>query len=160
MNMPIPTQGTTTAVLQPHARNYRGRRSATGGALPSQARDAALVIDAESHIVRCSQSVADLMGKTVEALTNRPVKEIFPRLPMTAKTPGYNLAYAAIHGAQGGWMRHFGRPTNGALIPLEISFTCMKVDKKFQIAINIRSGQSLPLIPYHEPDHTSTQTVH
>jgi PAS domain-containing protein len=104
--------------------------------------DAALILDTESRVVYCGPAATALLGQHADSMTNRPVRAIFPALPLSLHTPGYNLAYVVIHGAQRHWMLHWAQTVRGDLMPLQILFSSMKKGKLLFIALQLRADQS------------------
>lgn len=104
--------------------------------------EAALILDTESRVVHCGPAATALLGQHADAMTNRPVRAIFPALPLSPHTPGYNIAYAAIHGAQRHWTLHWAQTVRGDLMRLQILFASMKKGKELFIALQLRADQS------------------
>lgn len=107
-----------------------------------EAREAALILDTQSRVVHCSPAATALIGLHADAMANQPVKTVFPMLPLSPNTPGYNLAYAVIHGAQGHWMLQSAKTAAGAPIGLQVLLTRMKVNGALFIALHLRADQS------------------
>lgn len=105
-------------------------------------READLILDTQGRVVCCSPAATALLGQPANVMANHPVKAVFPGLPIAANTPGYNVAYAVIHGAQGQWTPHQAQTSGGNPVVLEILLTCMKMNKELFIALNLRKKPS------------------
>ena len=72
-----------------------------------------LTLDVMGHIISGDQDLANLLGPQAGVLAGRAVKTVIPDIPFSAKTPGYNLAYAIVHGANGAEVRRTARSADG-----------------------------------------------
>lgn len=100
--------------------------------------ETALILDTQGLVVHCSPAAAVLLGQEADAMANHPVKTVFPGLPMSQNTPGYNVAYAALKGAQGQWAQYWAQISSGAPIALEILFACIKQKGVLFITLHLR----------------------
>lgn len=105
-------------------------------------RETALILDTQGRVVHCSPAAAALLGQEADTMANHPVKAVFPGLPMSQNTPGYNVAYASLKGAQGLWAQHWTHIANGAPIALEILFACIKRKGVLFITLYLREMPS------------------
>lgn len=104
--------------------------------------ESALILDTQSRVVHCSPAATALIGQHADSMANQPVKTVFPGLPLSPHTPGYNIAYAAIHGAQGHWALQWAQTGAGAPVGLQVLLTRMKVNGDLFIALQLRADQS------------------
>lgn len=108
----------------------------------SEGLESALILDTQSRVVHCSPAATALIGQHADSMANQPVKIVFPGLPLSPHTPGYNIAYAAIHGAQGHWALQWAQTAVGARIGLQVLLTHMRLDGALFIAVLLRADQS------------------
>ncbi len=99
---------------------------------------ASLVIDGAGRILRCSPWVTAALGWPPGALAGLPVSAVIADLPFAAGTPGYNLAYAVFHGAEGAWSRRTALTAQGMKVPVDIALAKVSVDGKPCIAFSLR----------------------
>ncbi len=105
-------------------------------------RKAALVIDINGCIIECTQSTTDLLGQTPESLVGQDVSVVFPGLPFSQETPGYNLAYVGMDHAKNVWERSTARTPSGGSIAVEIAHYLIKRGSKNFIVLFLRRPSS------------------
>ena len=106
-------------------------------------REAALILDTQGRVVHCSTAAKTLLGQHADAMIDLPVKAVFPKLPMSAQTPGYNLAYAAMHGTHNHWMLHWAQTLGGHCIGLKVRFGRVKMKGELYIALTLSADLSV-----------------
>jgi PAS domain S-box-containing protein len=102
------------------------------------AHNAVLTIDAEGRITDCNQEANELLGWRSETLEGHPVTEVVPELPFSPNTPGYNLAFAVFHAANGVWMRRMARLADGRELFVDMALSSMLVNFKRHITLSFR----------------------
>lgn len=111
---------------------------ATPVAQPPLAHNAVLTIDAQGRITDCNSDAKELLGWRSEALEGHPVTEVIPELPFSPSTPGYNLAFAVFHAANGVWMRRMARLADGRELSVDMALSSMLVNFKRHITLSLR----------------------
>jgi PAS domain-containing protein len=106
-------------------------------------REAALILDTQGRVVHCSPAANALLGQHADTMVDLPVKAVFPKLPMSPQTPGYNLAYAAIHGTRDNWMLHWAQTLGGGCIGLLVRFGRVKMNGALYIALTLSADMSV-----------------
>lgn len=104
----------------------------------SQAFHAALMLDAHGRITQSNQAANTLLGRTPEELTGQTVATVIKGLPFAATTPGYNMAYAVFHAADGTWARRTAVSTDGIHIPIETAVSFGALDGERRIKLRLR----------------------
>lgn len=110
----------------------RGRRKS-----PRQMPDATLVVDATGSVVECNQRALMLFGKTAEQLLDTPLAELIPTLPLSADTPGYNLAYGVFHASGHQWLHHVALAANGQCKPIHIHINQLVREGRHLLVLNL-----------------------
>ena len=105
---------------------------------PSPERDAVLTIDAEGRITACTLEAKELLGWESECPEGCAATTVIPELPFSAKTPGYNLAYAVFHSANGMWMRRTALLADGRKALVDIEMSSIVVKFRRYITLNLR----------------------
>lgn len=104
---------------------------------PSQ-QDAVLTIDAEGRISACTLEAKALLGWESECPEGCAATTVIPELPFSAKTPGYNLAYAVFHSVNGMWMRRVALLADGRKTLVDIEMSSVVVEFKRCITLTLR----------------------
>lgn len=112
-----------------------------------QAREAALLLDSEGRVTDANEAAATLLGYPMGALEGLAINQLIADLPLSATTPGYNLAYAAFHAAATEWPAHTALTARGHFLPIELSIASMRVHGMRVIALTLRpaAGVARPL---------------
>jgi len=97
-----------------------------------------LTLDSQAHICFCSESLAALAGITPLDLVGKPVKTLLPALPLNNATPGYNLAFAAFHGASR--RAHVSRliKSDGTSIAVSVLMNVLRVNREYLFSLEVR----------------------
>lgn len=105
--------------------------------------DAVLTLDAEGRITACTLEAKELLGWELEYPEGCAATTVLPELPFSAKTPGYNLAYAVFHSANGMWMRRVAMLADGrkALVDIEMSSVVVKFKRYITLSLRLSSPQ-------------------
>lgn len=103
-----------------------------------QAPDAVLTIDAEGRITACTLEARELLRWESESPEGCAATAVIPALPFSAKTPGYNLAYAVFHSANGIWTRKVALLADGGKTLVDIKMSSVVVKFKRYITLNLR----------------------
>ncbi|MES2946949.1 MAG: hypothetical protein V4858_00245 [Pseudomonadota bacterium] len=98
-----------------------------------------LILDAEGRITSGDEQMVDLLGVQMDALAGQSVTTWIPDLPFSAKTPGYNLAYAVFHGAGGTKVRRTARCAAGHGVSVDTVLSSHKVGGRRCIALDFRT---------------------
>lgn len=101
-------------------------------------RDAVLTIDAEGRITACTLEAKELLGWESECPEGCAVTTVIPELPFSAKTPGYNLAYAVFHSANGMCKRRVALLADGRKALVDIAMSSVVVELKRYITLSLR----------------------
>lgn len=104
----------------------------------SPERDAVLTIDAEGRITACTLEAKELLGWESECPEGCAATTVIPELPFSANTPGYNLAYAVFHSANGMWLRRVALLADGRKALVDIEMSSIVVKLKRYITLNLR----------------------
>jgi len=99
-----------------------------------------LTLDVGGHITSCDQGMVHLLGSEADALAGKAVTAVIPELPFSAQTPGYNLAYAIFHGANGERVRRTARSGNGNSLAVETVLSSRNVNGCRSISLDFRSA--------------------
>lgn len=103
-----------------------------------KAPEAALLLDSEGRITDSNPAAECLLRSEAGALQGQGISQHIPGLPLSASTPGYNLAYAAFHAGQGRWLAHTAALPQGGWQPIEVWFACVRVHGMRVIALTLR----------------------
>jgi len=104
-------------------------------------RDATVTIDAHGCITDCSMAGAHLLG-SAENLMGKPLSKFLDHLPFGHNTPGYNLAYAVFHGADGRWQRHTTAARNGQVIGVDVALSSVMMNGNRAIKLTLKAADS------------------
>jgi hypothetical protein len=99
-----------------------------------------LTLGPEGDITSCDRGIEYLLGSQADVLAGKAITEVMPELPFSAQTPGYNLAYAIFHGANGAKVRRTARSGNGNCLAVETVLSSRNVDGRRSITLNFRSA--------------------
>lgn len=88
--------------------------------------DAIVVLDLAGRVTACNSAAAALLGRPAGAVSGHAVSSLISGLPFAAETPGYNLAFASLHGAQDSWLSGAARLADGDPIAIDVALTCAK----------------------------------
>lgn len=98
-----------------HVRHGRQERDP----LPTPVAHGAVVLDRFGIVRYCDTRALKLLGAGPDGLIGRDIRSLIPELPISARTPGYNLAYATFCATRGPRLcRALG--SNGRAANLEI----------------------------------------
>ncbi|MBI2959206.1 MAG: hypothetical protein HYY28_02745 [Betaproteobacteria bacterium] len=101
-------------------------------------RLATIVLDRLGTVRYCHDEAADLFGSPALSLIGKHIKALIPDLPFNARTPGYNVAYAAFWAPDGPRQRYCGVDSLGRSFDLQIALESLELEKKQQIVLNLR----------------------
>lgn len=101
-----------------------------------------LTLDSEGHITSGDQDMAQLLGPQAHALSGKLVTTVIADLPFSEKTPGYNLAYAIFHGANGQKVRRKAQVANGKSIPVDTVLSSRRVKGHRSITLSFREASA------------------
>ena len=118
----------------------RNTELATPAVQSPMAHNAVLTIDAEGRITDCNPEAKELLGWQSETLEGHAVTEVVPELPFSKNTPGYNLAFAVFHAANGVWMRRMARLADGRELFVDMALSSMLVNFKRHITLSLRQS--------------------
>jgi len=99
-----------------------------------------LTLDVEGGITSCDEGIEYVLGSQADALAGKAVTAVMPELPFSAQTPGYNLAYAIFHGANGAKVRRTARSGNGNSLAVETVLSSRNVEGRRSITLDFRSA--------------------
>ena len=102
---------------------------------------ASLVIDAAGRVVTCTPRAARLLRCAGASLAGRAIREVFPELPFSANTLGYNLAYAVFQAAGKRWVRRVALLEDGRKIHFETTLSSVAGESGRQIVMGLRPVQ-------------------
>jgi hypothetical protein len=101
-----------------------------------------LTLDMEGHIISSDQDLEQLLGFESAALTGKTMKTLIPTIPFSEKTPGYNLAYAIVHGAKGAEVRRTARSADGKGVLVDTVLSSRNVKGHRNITLKLRGSSS------------------
>lgn len=104
----------------------------------SPAAPAALTLDAHGRITHSNPAASALLGRTTEELTGQAVATVIQGLPFVAATPGYNMAYAVFHAADGAWAQRTALSADGRQLPVETAVAFGTLDGERRITLRLR----------------------
>lgn len=104
-------------------------------------RDAALTADAHGYITDYSLAAAHLLGRSAENLTGKPLWQLIHQLPFGQNTPGYNLAYAVFHGADGRWQRHTTIAPDGQVTSIDVAMASVMMNGSRAIKLTLKAAE-------------------
>ena len=108
----------------------------------SAEREATVTVDAHGRIAHCSAAGAELLGSQVESLIGQPLSQFFDQLPFDPNTPGYNLAYAVFHSAEGRWQRHRVATPDGLRVGVDMAMSSVRMKGRRAIQITLKATDS------------------
>lgn len=111
-------------------------RDAGGGAGADQ--PATMVLDRLGTVRYCHDEAANLFGTRADSLIGKHIKALIPDLPLNARTPGYNIAYAAFWAPDGPRQGYCGVDSRGRSFGLQIALANRELEKKQQIVLSLR----------------------
>ncbi len=106
--------------------------------------NAVLTLNAEGRITDCNLGAKELLGWESETPEGCAATTVIPELPFSSKTPGYNLAYAVFHSANGLWQRRVALLADGRQTFVDIELSSVVVKFRRYITLSLR-----PSIPGH-----------
>lgn len=116
------------------------------------AHHAALRLDAHGRITHASPAASELLGSTSDELTGQVASAVIPGLPLSPTTPGYNMAYAVFHAADGAWVRRTALSMDGRRIPVETAFFVDEAPGQRPISLSLRAQrQSVVEVDFTPP---------
>lgn len=111
------------------------RRGPDRDLVPASFDYGAMVLDRFGIIRYCDTLALQLLGAGPPEVIGRDIRTLIPQLPLSARTPGYNLAYATFCATRGPRLcRAFD--SSGRVASLEIWLD--KLDDYYEILIGVR----------------------
>lgn len=101
-------------------------------------RSAILTLNAEGRIMGCNLEAKELLGWESESPEGCAATTVIPELPFSSKTPGYNLAYAVFHSANGLWRRRVALLADGRKTFVDIELSSAVVKFRRYITLSLR----------------------
>jgi hypothetical protein len=105
---------------------------------PLSASFGLMTLDGQGHICSCSESIAALAGIPPVKLLGQPVKTLLPALPVSGDTPGYNVAFAAFHGASGRVYLSRLKKSDGSAIAVSVLLNVLRVNREYRFSLEVR----------------------
>jgi PAS domain S-box-containing protein len=100
--------------------------------------NAIITIDTEGRITECNHEAEELLGWDADDQRGRAATSVIPTLPFSPKTPGYNLAYAIFHAANGIWMPRVAIAQDGRSVCVDTALSSAVVDSVRHITLSLR----------------------
>lgn len=122
---------------------FQGSTSPVAGTSALSTDEASLVINGAGHIEDCSPQLTASLGWPAGGLVGLPVSTVIAKLPFAVNTPGYNLAYAVFHSAEGVWIRSIALSARGVKVPVDIALSKVIFQGKHCIGISLRPPLNL-----------------
>ncbi|MCF8156274.1 MAG: hypothetical protein K9K35_09750 [Rhodoferax sp.] len=97
-----------------------------------------LTLALTGDIVGCDQDLVHLLGSQADVLIGKPVRTFIPGIPFSAKTPGYNFAYAIVHGVKGARVRRTVRTSDGHGVLVDTSLLSRNIKGHRSIELKLR----------------------
>jgi hypothetical protein len=97
-----------------------------------------LTLDLTGDIVGCDQDLVHLLGSQADVLIGKPVRTFIPGIPFSAKTPGYNFAYAIVHGGNGAGVRRTVRMSDGHGVLVDTALLSRNIKGHRSIELKLR----------------------
>jgi hypothetical protein len=107
-------------------------------------RDRSLIADRAGRIVFCRLNTAAFFGRRSADLLGQPVARVFPELPLCSQTPGYNLAFARLHGVPRNWIRLHARHADGSQVAVAVAIAALALAHASFIVFTIRLAAAAP----------------
>ena len=116
-----------------------------------QGQSALLTVNSSGCITACNPQARALLGWTADSPgpEGERVTNVLPELPFSPATPGYNLAYAVFHAANGLWTRRLVLLADGRKIFVDIALSSVVVKFRRFITLSLRvpdTGHSAPVV--------------
>ena len=115
-------------------------RDPLDGATVPAAEVASMVLDALGTVRDCSGAAARLFGAGAHQLIGRPVRELIPDVPLSAETPGYNVAYAAFWAAEAPGHEFRALDSRGRPFCVMVSLEELALEGRHQILVCLRQA--------------------
>jgi hypothetical protein len=97
-----------------------------------------MMLDSQGHICFCSAGLAALAGVTPAKLVGQAVKILLPALPVSGNTPGYNVAFAAFHGASGRVYLSRLIKSDGSSIAVSVLLNVLRANREYRFTLEVR----------------------
>ena len=110
--------------------------------------NASMSIDVSGLVVNCTPSAGRMLQGAGTGLAGRAIRDVFPELPFSANTPGYNLAYAIFHAAGKHWVRRVALLKDGRSVSIETRLSTVVGEGGREISMSLRpvlAGRRQPL---------------
>ena len=112
-------------------------------------RNAVLTIDPEGRITECNPEAKTLLGWETDGPWGRCATAVIPTLPFSPNTPGYNLAYAIFHAANGIWMPRMAYASDGRALSVDTALSSKVVNSVRHIVLSLRPTLGAPRLDRH-----------
>jgi diguanylate cyclase (GGDEF)-like protein/PAS domain S-box-containing protein len=104
-----------------------------------------LIVDQRGVVRLCSASLASLLGRPAADVQGRPVRSFLPGLPLDARTPGYNRAWAIFASAES-----FGRPVqllagDGTAVAVDVVCGAFEAPGETLLVVEVRRHDRAPV---------------
>jgi PAS domain-containing protein len=97
-----------------------------------------MMLDSQGHICSCSEGLAALAGVTPVELVGQAVKTLLPAMPVSGNTPGYNVAFAAFHGASGRVYLSRLIKSDGSSIAVSVLLNVLRANREYRFTLEVR----------------------